>query len=122
MKRRDLLRGALATGSLGVLDACGQATPVPPPAVPSQLHADTTKAAPPPPEPEPKREELCRLALDAALAAGASYADIRVADYRTQSMRTREARVISVRDDTSRGFGVRVIAQGTWGFAASSQF
>ena len=32
-----------------------------------------------------------------------------------------EARVVSVADDTSRGFGVRVIARGTWGFAASSQ-
>jgi TldD protein len=121
MKRRDVLRGALAGGSLGVLNACGPAVrggPLPTP----PRHA----GAPPPPaaplSENAKREELCRRAIDAALAAGASYADIRVADYRTQSLRTREARVVSVSDDTSRGFGVRVIAQGTWGFAASSLF
>lgn len=46
---------------------------------------------------------------------------MRIADYRTQALRTRAARVVSLSDESSRGFGVRVIAQGTWGFAASSQ-
>jgi predicted Zn-dependent protease len=55
------------------------------------------------PEPPMKRRDLLR-------GAGASYADVRLADYRTQSLRTREQRVVWIADDTSRGFGVRVIA------------
>ncbi len=118
MKRRDILRGALAGGSLGVLHACTPAARQPLPPAPAQAGTPPPDA---PPSPESAaRKALCQRALDAALAAGASYADIRVAAYRTQSLRTREARVVSVSDDTSRGFGVRVIAQGTWGFAASS--
>lgn len=82
----------------------------------------SARAAPDPTRPafDPRQEALCRLAVDSALRAGASYADVRIATYRTQSLRTREARVLSVTDDASRGFGVRVIAQGAWGFAASS--
>ena len=62
---------------------------------------------------------LAAAALQAALDAGASYADVRIGDYRTQALRTREARVVSVNDNDSRGFGMRVHRQGTWGFAAS---
>lgn len=114
MKRRDLLRGALASGSLGLLSACGKAARAPASA-PNQL------AGPPGPAFDPGTKALSLLALEAARNAGATYADVRIADYRTQSLRTREARVVSLSDDSSRGFGVRVIAQGTWGFAASSQ-
>jgi TldD protein len=108
MKRRQLL-GALAGGSLGLLEGCAR-----PVRAPTQPEA-------PEPDFDPEVKALAALALDAARSAGASYADVRIADYRTQSLRTREARVVSVADDTSRGFGVRVIARGTWGFAASSQ-
>ena len=66
-------------------------------------------------------EELADVALNTARAAGASYADVRIADYRTQSIATREERVRSVSDSESRGFGVRVIANGTWGFAAAAE-
>ena len=113
MKRRDLLCGALASGSLELLAACGRAarvTPHPP-----------TPLGPSEPVFDAKVRALAERCLEAARGAGASYADVRIADYRTQSLRTREARVVSVTDDTSRGFGVRVIAEGTWGFAASSE-
>jgi TldD protein len=114
MKRRDLLRGALASGSLGLLSACSKSTGV---------HASSpgNVAGPATPAFDARIKALSDLALQAARDAGASYADIRIADYRTQALRTREARVVSATDDASRGFGVRVIAQGTWGFAASSQ-
>src|SRR5687768_16975656 len=114
MKRRDLLRGALASGSLGLLSACGKAASTPA-STPNHL------AEPPGPVFDPRTKALSDLALDVARKAGATYVDVRIADYRTQALRTREARVISLSDDSSRGFGVRVIAEGTWGFAASSQ-
>lgn len=68
---------------------------------------------------DPALEDLANLALSAARDAGASYADVRIADYRRQSLSTREDRVTDIRDAEDRGFGVRVIARGTWGFAAS---
>jgi predicted Zn-dependent protease len=58
--------------------------------------------------------------LDAADAAGASYADVRVVDTRTQSLSVRTGRVEAVSSGASFGFGVRVIADGAWGFASSS--
>jgi TldD protein len=69
---------------------------------------------------DPSLVALADVALDAARAAGATYADVRIADYRRQSVSTREARVQSIDESEDRGFGVRVIAAGTWGFAASS--
>jgi TldD protein len=58
--------------------------------------------------------------LDAADAAGASYADVRVVDTATQSLSVRTGRVEAVSSGTSFGFGVRVVADGAWGFASSS--
>ena len=69
--------------------------------------------------PDPGLVELAEVALSAAEERGASYADCRIADYRRQSLYTREARVTSVTDSAESGFGVRVIVDGTWGFAAS---
>jgi TldD protein len=63
---------------------------------------------------------FCEECLDAALAAGASYADVRVTDSTTQSLSVRNGVVEGVQTSTSVGFGVRVIADGSWGFAASS--
>lgn len=62
---------------------------------------------------------LADVALDTAKSLGATYADIRIARYRTQSIFTRERRVTNVSNSESHGFGVRVIVNGTWGFAAS---
>jgi TldD protein len=124
MKRRELLRGILAGGSWGVLEACSAAQGVAPGANPtshgSASRATTPGAAPAEPSFAPATLALADVALQAARDAGASYADIRIADYRTQGLRAREARIISVSDDESRGFGVRVIVNGTWGFASSS--
>jgi TldD protein len=71
----------------------------------------------------PPADELRDLA-DAALAsarqAGATYADIRINRYRNQFIFTRDRRVQSIVNTEDFGFGVRVIAEGTWGFASSS--
>ena len=61
------------------------------------------------------------LALDAAKSAGASYADVRISRNRNQSISTREQRVQSLVDNETFGFGVRVLVEGAWGFAASRE-
>lgn len=111
MKRRDWLLGALAGGSFGLVHGCSRPAPI----------ASPQGAASGAPEVDPRTRALAELALSVARDAGATYADVRIADYRTQSLRAREMRVLGVSDSESRGFGVRVIANGTWGFAASSE-
>jgi TldD protein len=59
-------------------------------------------------------------ALNSAKSLGASYADIRINRYRNQSVSTREKRVQNVSDRENFGFGIRVLVNGTWGFAASN--
>ncbi|HEV8385091.1 MAG TPA: TldD/PmbA family protein [Candidatus Acidoferrales bacterium] len=63
--------------------------------------------------------KLADAALAAAKQAGATYADVRVNRYRFESIFTRERQVQQVSRNQSFGFGVRVLASGTWGFAAS---
>lgn len=64
---------------------------------------------------------LANVALNAATKAGASYADIRIGRYRNQYVFTREDRVQNIVNTESYGAGVRVIANGTWGFAATNE-
>ena len=64
-------------------------------------------------------KELANVALETARGGGATYADIRFVRHRDQSVRTREERVEHVADSESFGFGVRVVLDGAWGFAAS---
>lgn len=67
------------------------------------------------------RMKLADLALSTARQLGASYADIRIARYRNESVSTRERQVQSVGRNQSFGFGVRVLVKGTWGFASSNR-
>jgi TldD protein len=71
------------------------------------------------PQDDANLRELALLGLDAAKTAGASYADIRVSRTRTQSVGTREDRVTNLSDSDTMGFGLRVLVNGAWGFAAS---
>ena len=59
--------------------------------------------------------------LDAATAAGATYADVRVTDTQTESLSVRNGVPEGISSASSLGFGVRVIADGAWGFASSSE-
>src|SRR5437867_7479322 len=68
---------------------------------------------------EPTLDDLVRRGLAAAQKAGATYADVRVVRLRRESVRAREDRVEAVAASEEYGFGVRVIAGGAWGFAAS---
>jgi len=64
-------------------------------------------------------KDLGQRALDTALARGASYADIRVMDIRERYLSTKNGRPAQVRQAESLGLGVRVIAEGAWGFAST---
>src|SRR5919197_6661861 len=66
-------------------------------------------------------KDLADVALNIARARGASYADIRISRTLNQFVNTREKRVEGVTNTESFGFGVRVLLDGTWGFAASSR-
>jgi len=61
--------------------------------------------------------DLCALAVDAALGAGASYADARAVVRRNQRVSTKNGRVETITDFESEGIGVRVLVGGAWGFA-----
>ena len=65
--------------------------------------------------------ELAARALETAKSRGASYADIRITRYLRQAINTREKRVTNITNSESFGFGVRVLVDGTWGFAASQR-
>ena len=61
---------------------------------------------------------LAQLAVEAALAAGAAYADARAVTRRTQDISCRNGRVETLDDAETEGIGVRVLVDGAWGFAA----
>jgi TldD protein len=64
-------------------------------------------------------KEIARWAVDTAKAHGATYADVRVVDLRQRYLSTKNGRPAQVRESQSMGVGVRVVAQGAWGFAAT---
>ncbi|HEY5518394.1 MAG TPA: DNA gyrase modulator, partial [Cellulomonas sp.] len=66
-------------------------------------------------------KQFCEQCLDAAVVAGASYVDVRVTDTLTQALSVRNGVVEGISGGSSFGFGVRVVADGAWGFAASSE-
>jgi len=111
--RRDFLKAAsaiTASGLVGTLPGAALAEP-------------TSTAAAPAAAPsigDPLFRELTQVALDAAKSAGASYADVRIADRRSQTIQTREHRLQSANDSNTFGFGIRVLANGAWGFSASN--
>jgi TldD protein len=61
--------------------------------------------------------DLCSSAVEAALAAGASYADARAMVRRSQAVGTKNGRVDDLSDIETEGVGVRVLVGGAWGFA-----
>ncbi|HEU4561329.1 MAG TPA: TldD/PmbA family protein [Longimicrobium sp.] len=100
MKRREFVaRGTVAAAGLTLLPGVAHA---------ARLPLD-----------DPEYQELARRALDAARGAGASYADVRINRNRTQSVSTREQQITGFADTETFGFGVRVLANGAWGFVAS---
>ena len=107
MERRDFLKvaGFGATGTM-LLPVYGK---------PSVFNGALT------PIPSADKKALADVALNAATSSGASYADVRIGRYLNQGIFTREDKVQNISNTESYGVGIRVIADGTWGFAATSE-
>ena len=63
-------------------------------------------------------EDTAKRAVEAALAAGASYADARVMEIRTEAMTARNGVVESLDREERAGVGVRALIGSSWGFYA----
>jgi TldD protein len=72
------------------------------------------------PIPGDDKKDLADAALNAARTAGATYADVRIARSLSQFVSARERKIQGIGGSESYGAGVRVIASGTWGFAATN--
>ena len=64
-------------------------------------------------------QALADAALSRARELGVSHADLRVERHRTQHLRLRDGSLEGRLDDVDSGFAVRVVHEGTWGFAAA---
>ncbi len=106
MQRRDFLAlGGLGVGSLVVPSLFGRVAA-------AEVLATPLEAA--------LKKPLADAGLEAARSAGASYCDVRIGRYLRQYVMTREDRVENVVNEESMGAGIRVIAGGAWGFAATN--
>ena len=65
--------------------------------------------------------QLADAALSAARAAGASYADLRIHAITTEVVQLRDGELQSAVTDREIGLAVRVIVDGTWGFASHAE-
>jgi TldD protein len=67
------------------------------------------------------KKKMADVALNAARSKGATYTDVRIGRYLNQFVVTREDKVENIVDTESYGMGIRVIANGGWGFAATDR-
>ncbi|RZT12519.1 TldD protein [Mycobacterium sp. BK558] len=67
------------------------------------------------------RQSLADAALSAALHAGASYADLRIHAITTETVQLRDGALENAVVDDEIGLAVRVIVDGTWGFASHAE-
>jgi TldD protein len=66
-------------------------------------------------------KQLALQALEAALRPGVTYADARVVQSRERELATKNGKASQVSSAESTGLGIRVLAEGCWGFAATDQ-
>ncbi|MBL7834723.1 MAG: TldD/PmbA family protein [Cyclobacteriaceae bacterium] len=67
------------------------------------------------------KKQMADVALNAARSKGASYTDVRIGRYLNQFVVTREDKVQNIVNTESYGMGIRVVANGAWGFAATDK-
>ncbi|QOY63998.1 TldD/PmbA family protein [Lysobacter sp. H21R4] len=106
MHRRDFLKASSAGLGLLLLPAFGRAIAA------EELTGGIDAAL---------KKRLADTALDTAKAGGASYCDVRIGRYLRQFITTREDKVENVVNTESTGVGIRVLANGAWGFAATNR-
>jgi TldD protein len=108
MKRRDFVQlTSLGLGGL-MLPFSSLGNPIP---IEALLEVPLTVA---------QKKQLADVALNTAKSGGATYADVRIGRYLNQFISTREAKVQGIVNSESFGIGVRVINNGTWGFASTN--
>jgi len=64
-------------------------------------------------------KQLALDALDSALRPGVTYADVRLVESRERDLSTKNGKPGQVSSSESAGLGIRVLAEGCWGFAAT---
>ena len=64
-------------------------------------------------------KDLALRALDAVSRRGVAYADVRAVDSRDRDLSIKNGKVGHVSSGESQGLGIRVLANGCWGFAAT---
>ena len=64
-------------------------------------------------------KQLALEALDATVRRGVSYADVRVIETRDRQVSTKNGKAGHVSSSVSMGLGIRALAYGCWGFAAT---
>jgi TldD protein len=64
-------------------------------------------------------KQLALEALDSAQRPGVTYADVRLVESRDRELGTKNGKPGQVSSDESVGIGIRVLADGCWGFAAT---
>jgi TldD protein len=67
------------------------------------------------------KKRMADIALNAARSKGATYTDARLGRYLNQFVVTRDRNIENIVDTESYGMGIRVIANGCWGFAATDK-
>src|SRR5216683_1034976 len=65
--------------------------------------------------------DLCTNAIDTAKLRGASYGDVRVMHLRQRDLTTKNGQVGTLSQSESIGLGIRVLANGAWGFASTDR-
>src|SRR5712672_3371823 len=65
--------------------------------------------------------DLATAALDTARLRGASYADVRAMHMRQRDLTTKNGQVGTLAQSESIGLGIRVLANGAWGFASTDR-
>src|SRR6202158_1582876 len=65
--------------------------------------------------------DLATAALDTAKLRGSSYADVRVMHLRQRDLTTKNGQVGTLAQSESIGLGIRVLANGAWGFASTDR-
>ena len=65
--------------------------------------------------------DYCGHSLEVARLRGATYADVRVMHHRQRDLTTKSGRVGTLGQSESIGLGIRVVANGAWGFASTDQ-
>jgi TldD protein len=66
-------------------------------------------------------KELVQVALNTAKIKGASYVDVRLIRKQDEYISLKNGRVEALKRDDDSGIGIRVIANGCWGFAATAK-